>query len=215
METIEKVKILLVDDHRLFREGLKGLLENLSFVEVVFEAENGLECIAKLNAAMPDVVFMDIEMPGMDGIETTRRAVELYPNIRIIALSMYGDENYYTGMITAGAKGFVLKNSGFRDVEQAIVSVMEGNNFISQDILNRLIRGFGVKNKPKSNDLTEREVEVLYHICKGLSNQEIAEVLFLSKRTVDKHRENLLSKTGVKNTAGLVIFAVKNGIVDV
>ena len=215
METIEKVKILLVDDHRLFREGLKGLLENLSFVEVVFEAENGLECIAKLNAAMPDVVFMDIEMPGMDGIETTRRAVELYPNSRIIALSMYGDENYYTGMITAGAKGFVLKNSGFRDVEQAIVSVMEGNNFISQDILNRLIRGFGVKNKPKSNDLTEREVEVLYHICKGLSNQEIAEVLFLSKRTVDKHRENLLSKTGVKNTAGLVIFAVKNGIVDV
>lgn len=100
-------------------------------------------------------------------------------------------------------------------MEQAIVSVMEGNNFISQDILNRLIRGFGVKNKPKSNDLTEREVEVLYHICKGLSNQEIAEVLFLSKRTVDKHRENLLSKTGVKNTAGLVIFAVKNGIVDV
>lgn len=215
METIEKVKILLVDDHRLFREGLKGLLENLSFVEAVFEAENGLECIAKLNAAMPDVVFMDIEMPGMDGIETTRRAVELYPDIRIIALSMYGDENYYTRMITAGAKGFVLKNSGFRDVEQAIVSVMEGNNFISQDILNRLIRGFGVKNKPKSNDLTEREVEVLYHICKGLSNQEIAEVLFLSKRTVDKHRENLLSKTGVKNTAGLVIFAVKNGIVDV
>lgn len=112
METIEKVKILLVDDHRLFREGLKGLLENLSFVEVVFEAENGLECIAKLNAAMPDVVFMDIEMPGMDGIETTRRAVELYPNIRIIALSMYGDENYYTGMITAGSQRVRAKKFG-------------------------------------------------------------------------------------------------------
>lgn len=213
---MRNIQILIVDDHRLFREGLKGLLENLPFVGCVDEAENGVDCIIKLRNSAPDIVFMDIEMPEMDGIEATRRVVELYPDIRIIALSMYGDENYYTGMITAGAKGFVLKNSGFQDVENAIINVLEGNNFISQEILNCLIRGFGVKNKPKQLcDLTEREVEVLYHICKGLSNQEIANVLFLSKRTVDKHRENILSKVGVKNTAGLVIYAVKNGIVEV
>lgn len=210
------IKILVVDDHQLFREGLKVLLENLSYVDSVFEASNGIGFLSLLEDFIPDIVFMDIEMPEMDGVEATRIAVEKYPSINIIALSMYGDENYYTRMINAGAKGFVLKNSGFQDVENAINNVRDGNNYISQEILNRLIRGFGSKQKAnKSHELTERETEVLYHICKGLSNQEIADVLFLSKRTVDKHRENLLSKVGAKNTVGLVIYAVKNGIVEV
>jgi DNA-binding NarL/FixJ family response regulator len=118
-------------------------------------------------------------------------------------------------MINAGAKGFILKNSDIVDVETAIQQVASGNNFFSPEILNRLIKGFGNKPaKSKSTDLTNREEEVLYHICKGLSNQEIADKLFLSKRTIDKHRENLLSKTNSKNTAGLVMFAVKNKIID-
>jgi len=161
-------------------------------------------------------VFMDIEMPVMDGITATQQVLELHPGLNIIALSMYGDENYYTPMINAGAKGFILKNSGIQDVETAIHNVISGNNYFSQEILNRLLNGIRKKSKTKKSDeLTEREEEVLFHICKGSSNQEIADTLYLSKRTVDKHRENLLAKTNSKNTAGLVMYAVKNGIVAI
>lgn len=213
---MKKYSILLVDDHKLFREGLKVLLENLEYVKKVGEAANGKVFLEIIQNEMPDIVFMDMEMPEMDGITATNKAIQQFPDINIVALSMYGDENYYTQMINAGAKGFLLKNSGINDVENAIHSVISGNNFFSPEILKRLIQGFGKKREStKNHELTEREIEVLFHICKGLSNQEIADKLFLSKRTVDKHRENLLSKTNSKNTAGLVIFAVKNNIVEV
>jgi DNA-binding NarL/FixJ family response regulator len=129
---------------------------------------------------------------------------------------MYGEEDYYTRMIEAGAKGFVLKNSGIDDVEASIKNVMAGKNYFSQEILSGLLNSINRKNQPQKNtDLSERETEVLYQICKGLSNQEIADALNISKRTVDKHRENILSKSGTKNTAGLVMYAIKNGVVEV
>lgn len=213
---MEQVKVGLVDDHKLFREGLRMLLENSSFISQVFEVSDGESCLQNMSEWKCDILLMDIEMPGIDGIETTRQVLEKYPDTQIIALSMYGDENYYTRMISAGAKGFILKNSGIQDVEDAIKSVMSGNNYFSQEILQRLIQGIGRTKKPKPmGDLSQREEEVLYHICKGLSNQEIADKLYLSKRTVDKHRENILSKTNTKNTAGLVMYAVRNGIVEV
>lgn len=213
---MEQYSVILVDDHKLFREGLKLLLENLTYIKKVDEAGNGKEFLKLVEKYHPDIVFMDIEMPEMDGITATQQALKLFPDLNIIALSMYGDENYYSQMINAGAKGFILKNSGIQDVEAAIQTVISGNNYFSQEILNRLIKGIGGKSKTnQSNELSEREEEVLYHICKGLSNQEIANILYLSKRTVDKHRENILSKTNAKNTAGLVMFAVKNGIVEV
>ena len=213
---MEQYSVILVDDHKLFREGLKLLLENLDYIKNVDEAGNGKEFLKLIEKKQPDIVFMDIEMPVMDGITATQQVLKLHPGLNIIALSMYGDENYYTPMINAGAKGFVLKNSGIQDVEAAIHNVVSGNNYFSQEILNLLINGIGGKSKTKkSNKLSEREEEVLFHICKGLSNQEIADTLYLSKRTVDKHRENLLGKTNSKNTAGLVMFAVKNGIVEV
>lgn len=213
---MEQYSIILVDDHKLFREGLKLLLENLDYINNVYEAANGEEFLKLVEKKQPDIVFMDIEMPVMDGITATRQVLELHPGLNIIALSMYGDENYYTPMINAGAKGFILKNSGIQDVETAIHNVVSGNNYFSQEILNRLLNGIRKKSKTKKSDeLTEREEEVLFHICKGLSNQEIADTLYLSKRTVDKHRENLLAKTNSKNTAGLVMYAVKNGIVAI
>lgn len=213
---MEQYSIILVDDHKLFREGLKLLLENLDYIDNVYEAANGEEFLKLVEKQQPDIVFMDIEMPVMDGITATRQVLKLHPGLNIIALSMYGDENYYTPMINAGAKGFILKNSGIQDVETAIHNVVSGNNYFSQEILNRLLNGIRKKSKTKKSDeLTEREEEVLFHICKGLSNQEIADTLYLSKRTVDKHRENLLSKTNVRNTAGLVMYAVKNGIAEV
>ncbi|UCG27915.1 MAG: response regulator transcription factor [Bacteroidales bacterium] len=213
---MKQYNVILVDDHKLFREGLKLLLENLDYIEKVDEAENGKEFLKLAENYRPDLVFMDIEMPEMDGITATQKALKLYPDLNIIALSMYGDESYYTQMINAGAMGFILKNSGIQDVETAINNVISGKNYFSQEILSRLIDGIGKKSKSqKSGELSEREEEVLFHICKGLSNQQIANILYLSKRTVDKHRENLLSKTKAKNTAGLVMYAVKKGIVEV
>lgn len=213
---MEKLSIHLVDDHSLFREGLKFLLSNCDFISEIEESENGKIFLEKLDSKIPDVVLMDIEMPEIDGITASKIALEKYPNLKIIALSMYAEEEYYSKMIDVGVRGFLLKNSQFEDVQKAILDVSEGNNFFSQEILDRIIANMYKKKTEKTIlDLTEREIEVLYNICKGLSNQEIADLLFISKRTVDKHRENLLLKTEAKNTAGLVVYAIKNGIFEV
>ncbi|MDF1550914.1 MAG: response regulator transcription factor [Bacteroidales bacterium] len=210
-----KIKIFLVDDHSLFREGLKFLLSNTESVSEIFEAENGAILLKALEDVQPDVILMDIEMPVMNGIEATQKVLELSKDVKVIALSMHGDENYYTEMINAGAKGFLLKNSKFEDVLKAISEVYEGRNFFSSEILELIIKNLNRKTRKPNNFLTNREIEILYNICKGLSNQEIADLLYISKRTVDKHRENLLLKTQSKNTAGLVIYAIKNDIFEV
>jgi len=211
---MKKLKIYLVDDHALFREGLKFLLSSLDFVEEIFEAENGEQFISGLHENPADIALLDIEMPVMNRIEATRHALEILPEMKIIALSMYSEENYYASMIDAGASGFLLKNSKFNEVKKAISDVWEGRNYFSPEIVQSVITRFACEkshsHKTENIDITKREIEVLELICKGMSNTEIAEKLFISKRTVDKHRENLLLKTGSKNTAGLVIFAIKN-----
>lgn len=208
--------VFLVDDHTLFREGLSLLLGNLPYISKVYEASGGGDFLNMLPQTQPDLVFMDINMPGIDGIETTTRALEIYPDLKIIALSMYTEEDYYSRMINAGARGFMLKNSGIQDVETCIRNVMSGHNYFSPEILDSILKNIIRKTEPvKEGELSERELEVLYRICQGMSNQEIAELLSISKRTVDKHRENLLMKTDSKNTAGLVMFAIRNGFVEV
>ena len=211
-----KIKIFLVDDHNLFREGLKFLLSNNDMLSEIHEAENGKDLVKNVLSVKPDIILMDIEMPVMNGIEATREALKIYPETKVIALSMYGNENYYSEMIDAGAKGFLLKNSKFEDVTKAIIDVNEGRNYFSPEILEAIIKNLNKKKlKTTNTDLTEREIEVLYNICKGFSNQEIADFLYISKRTVDKHRENILLKTQSKNTAGLVIYAIRNEIFEV
>ena len=212
----ENLHVHIVDDHSLFREGLHFLLSKCDIISEIEESENGKVFLEKIQANVPDVVLMDIEMPEIDGVEASRRAIEKYPDLKIITLSMYSEEEYYTKMIDVGVRGFLLKNSQFEDVQKAILEVSEGNNYFSPEILDRIISNMYTKKTQKpALDLTEREIEVLYNICKGLSNQEIADLLFISKRTVDKHRENLLLKTEAKNTAGLVVFAIKNGIFEI
>ncbi|MDA3879447.1 MAG: response regulator transcription factor [Prolixibacteraceae bacterium] len=213
---MKNISLILVDDHQLFREGMQLLLSNLDYVSEVELAANAQELFQLLEHDTPDIIFMDIDLPETDGIEATGEVLKRYPDTNIIALSMYGEEDYYTRMIEAGAKGFILKNSGIDDVEASIKNVMAGKNYFSQEILSGLLNNINRKNQPaKNTNLSERETEVLYQICKGLSNQEIADVLNISKRTVDKHRENILSKSGTKNTAGLVMYAIKNGVVEV
>lgn len=213
---MNKLTIILVDDHQLFREGLKLLLQVNPKVGEIHQASNGAEFLKILQNITPDVVLMDIAMPEMDGIEATRLALQDFPDLKVIALSMFGDEGYYMKMIEAGAKGFILKNSDIDIVETAIENVVAGQNYFSSEVMANLVLNLNKKNAEEDKDeLTERESEILYHICKGLSNQEIADTLFLSKRTVDKHRENILSKTNARNTAGLVMYAIKHGVIQV
>ncbi len=211
-----KLALILVDDHNLFREGLKLLLSKVSFVQEIYEASNGQEFIDQLALVKPDIALLDIEMPVMNGIKATRKALEIMPELKIIGLSMYAEQSYYTNMIEAGAKGFLMKNSTFDDVQRAISNVAEGRSFFSGEIMDELIKNINRKKIIRQGtDLTDREIEILFLICKGLSNHEIANKFFLSKRTVDKHRENLLLKTGSKNTASLVIYAIKNDIIEI
>ncbi len=217
MENSNKIKLFLVDDHSLFLNGLKSLLSKNPQYSIVGEAGNGLEFLAAFESARPDVVLMDISMPEMDGIEASRKALEINPDLKIITLSMYGDQEYYTKMLESGVRGFVLKDSDIQEVETAINTVVEGGNHFSV----QLLRGLVVARKESllsGNDedyLSERELEVLIEICQGLSNLEIADKLFISKRTVEKHRANILLKSGCKNTASLVVFAIRNHLVEI
>ncbi|WP_088653978.1 response regulator transcription factor [Geofilum rhodophaeum] len=216
MENKQSIRVFLVDDHTLFLKGLKSLLDPLHDFTVVGEAYNGLEFLEKYEAARPDVVLMDISMPEMNGIEASKKVLEQDPNLKIITLSMYGDQEYYSRMLEIGVRGFVLKDSDIQEVKTAIHTVAEGGNYFSQPLLRGLIlaRKENPPTEQEDDQLSERELEVLLEICQGLSNNEIADKLFISKRTVEKHRANVLLKTGCKNTASLVVFAIKNHLVE-
>ncbi len=209
-------KVILVDDHALFREGLRGLLERYGDVEVVGEASDGDEFLEMIETIVPDVVFMDISMARVSGDEATQRALVLHPEMKIITLSMFGAEAYYSKMVQAGSRGFLLKNSEIGEVLEAIETVCEGGDYFSEELM-RSIRGNMLSmsgGEESETQLSTRELEVLVAICQGSSNQEIADELFISKRTVDKHRANIMEKTGCKNTANLVVYAIKNQLVD-
>jgi DNA-binding NarL/FixJ family response regulator len=212
---MEKIKVILVDDHTLFRKGMQFLLDEYDDIEIIAQASNGKEFLEILSGKQADVILIDIEMPVMNGIEATEQAIKLYPDLKIISLSMYGEEEYYYKMINAGAKGFILKNSDIDEVTRAIRTVMNGSTYFSSDVLYNVVKNITDVTEKKENlpQLSERELEVLAHICKGLSNEQIGEKLFISKRTVEKHRSNLLSKTNCKNTANLVMFAIDNKLI--
>lgn len=212
MTTTQKIDIALVDDHQLFRNGLKFILDNTDDISVAFEASNGREFLNYLDNIKPDLVLMDINMPEMDGVEATKRALEKYPDLNILVLSMFGEVDYYNTMIDLGVKGFILKDIDNNELLEAIRKVHKGGNFFSQELLLQLI-----KNKPGEEKilLTNREKEVLELICKGYSNQEISEKLFISQRTVERHRSSLLTKTNSKNSISLVVYSIKSGLVKI
>lgn len=214
------IRIALVDDHSLFRRGLRMLLSTHPDFEVVAEASSGEEFLELLPQSQPDVVFMDYSMGVLNGADTTERAIAEMPELKVISLTMYGDNAYYTRMAAAGAKGFLLKDSGFDEVVEAVNTVCGGGTYFSSLLLTSLSQSLRSTQTPSSaineqDMLSEREVEVLVGICQGLSTQEIADRHFISKRTVDKHRANILEKSGCKNTASLVVYAIKNGLVEV
>jgi DNA-binding NarL/FixJ family response regulator len=215
------IKVFLVDDHKLIRDGIKAHFEEDDRFDVVGEAANGQTALDLLKEMDVDIVLMDINMDEMDGIECTARICELYPHIKVLALTMLAENQHIKEMLKAGAVGYLLKNSNEQEIKHGIILVSEGQPFYSPKVLSTVMNSLSspVAKKKKSRfepsiPLTEREKEVLVLIIKEYSNQEIADKLFISKRTVDAHKRNLLEKTGAKNVAGLVIFALNNEIIN-
>jgi DNA-binding NarL/FixJ family response regulator len=204
------IKVIIVDDHQLFRNGLKFILTEISDLEVIGEASNGKEFLNLLKEFKPDLVFMDISMPEMNGIEACQKGLEIYPDLKILVLSMFGEDAYYNTMIDIGVKGFILKDTDNNELKTAINTILNGNTYFSQELLLKIIRN---KNSSPAIRLSRRESEVLALICKGLSTIQISDKLHISHRTVERHRANLLDKTDSSNSISMAIYAIKNNLV--
>ncbi|WP_420386739.1 response regulator [Roseivirga sp.] len=216
---MKKHRILLVDDHALVREGIKNSLDTQQHMEVVGEARDGNEALQRLAQEEVDVVVMDVSMPLMGGAETTKRIIEKYPQVNVLVLSMYNEEARIREMLNAGALGYILKSTSMQELVEAIELVSKGESYFTQEvsakIMNQLIKGRSDGQATAMSKLTTREVEILKLISEEFTNHEIADKLFISPRTVDTHRRNLIQKLQAKNTAGLVRFAIKNKIAEV
>lgn len=209
--------ILIVDDHKLIRDGLASYFSNDSEYEIKDEASNGIEALEKLEQNKVDFVLTDISMPYMDGIELTKKIHKEYPEIKIIALTMWNDNARIKKMMNAGAEGYVLKDCTEGELRTALDEVGKGGTYYSSEVTETVMNALmNKKGKQIGYDvpLTEREKEVLKLIVEENSNQEIADKLFISPRTVDAHKRNLLEKTGSKNVAGLVMYAIHNNLTD-
>lgn len=210
MET-EKIHIAIVDDHTLFRNGVAGLLSEFSELQVVFEAENGQNLQQVLSKhAIPDVILMDINMPVMDGYDTTRWLKAHYPQIKVLALSMFEDDKAVIKMIKSGASGYVLKESKPKDLLEAIKMIHTKGVYINELVSGKLIRS--VADEEDAPDFTKKELEFLKLCCSELTYKEIADKMFVSPRTVDNYREALFLKLNLKSRTGLVLYAIQNQI---
>jgi len=216
-----KTKIALADDHVLLRNGLANLLKDHDY-QVIFEADNGAEFIDKLKtSAIPDIVLMDINMPKMDGYDTAQWLKKNYPDIKVLALSMYDDENAIIRMLKAGARGYILKDSDPAELKFAIHSLLTKGFYHSELVTGKLIHTINHLDEPENSSvknvlgLNEREIEFLKLVCTEMTYKEIAEQMCLSPRTIDGYRDALFEKLNLKSRVGLVLFAIKNGIVKV
>lgn len=213
------VKIAIVEDHTLFREGLKSLLSGNDEYKIVAEYSNGKKFIDDFLNINVDLVLIDIEMPVMNGIDATVEAKMKKPDCKFIALSMYSEQKYYYEMIRAGVSGFVLKEATSDELEKAIEDVMSEQSYFSPMLLQQVVMHLPEMESRKKMisklQITEREFEVLELICQGMTNQEISDKLFLSTKTVETHKTHLLKKTSTKNSTSLILYAIKNKIVEV
>jgi DNA-binding NarL/FixJ family response regulator len=207
----KKYRVIIADDHSLFRQGLKLILMELNDIEVIADVPNGKELVEIAGILEPDLVIMDINMPFLNGIEASKILARDHPVIKILVVSMYGDEQYYNSVIENGVKGFILKDADNSELKTAVRDILNGKTYFSQELLLRLIRS---KQTPANVNLTSREQEILELICQGLGTAEISAKQFLSDRTIENHKANLFAKTGCKNSLSLVIFAFKNNLVS-
>jgi DNA-binding NarL/FixJ family response regulator len=211
---MKTIRILIVDDHQLILDGLKSLISNVPGFTFAGEATSGSEALFLAQSAKFDVVLMDIEMDGINGIETTRRLIAAIPGAKIIALTMYNEKGMITKALEAGASGYVLKNANKDELIGAILKVNSGEKYFSGEVIatmnekNSTVLHSG-KGNAEASKLTKREIEILQLIAQGLSNKEVGEKLFISHRTVDTHRTNMMEKLNIKNIAGLIRYAIQ------
>lgn len=219
--SVNKITVAIVDDHTLFREGVRLILEQDAKIEVVLEAEDGFSFLELLKTnTLPDVVLLDLEMPRIDGIETTKKLCESYPEIKIIIVSMYKDDRMIAHLMKIGAHGYLLKDASSDEFFEAIKTVHKTGMYFSERASNAMLNDLRDKRRKPPRvgtnyQLTNREKEVLELIAEGLTTAEIGEKLFLSVRTIEGHRKNLISKLGVRNTAALLIKAVKENLITI
>ena len=213
------IRIIIVEDLPIMLDGLKLLINKVKDFKITGEFYNGKEFTDNIATIEADVVLTDIDMPVMDGITATKLALSLKPDLKIIALSMYNDRKYYYEMVTAGAKGFVLKQTPSKELEDAIREVYNGGNYFSEELLRSVIiemRGLEkeiIQEKKELLKLSEKDIDFLNFLCQGLTNKELANKLFVSVRTIENTKSRLMQKTNTKNSAGLIIWSIKNNIV--
>jgi DNA-binding NarL/FixJ family response regulator len=214
----KKIDLVLVDDHKLFRDGLKYVLDQVEYIDVIGEASDGKEFLELMKSVQPEIILMDIAMPRMDGIEATRASLKLYPDLKIIALTMFDDEKYYYDILSAGAKGFVLKDSDSEILLNAIRAISKGESYFSNEILVKVIRSYTdfsdnkKRNHREKINFSELEMAVLKMISAGLSNKVISENLATSQKSIEGIRAGLLKKTGSSNSLNLVLYAIENDL---
>jgi len=215
----DTIKIILADDHRIFRKGLKSLLSEKENIEVLAEADNGDEALEAARKYKPEIVVMDIAMPKMDGIEATRQIRERFPDTEVVVLSMHAKKAYIDQVLKAGAKGYVLKDSDEENLLSAIETVHNGGYYLDSPIADQVLSDyFSDKSKrdlkKQSDPLSERERQVLRLLAEGHSNQEVADTLYISRKTVENHRANIVRKTGIQGQVGLTKYAARIGLID-
>lgn len=211
------IRIIIADDHELLREGFHTMLRKQTDIELVGEAENGVQLLELAGKLQPDVIITDIKMPRMDGIEATRLLTERYPKIGVIALTIFDDDHLIMDMMDAGAKGYLVKNASKQEIVEAVKTVYEKENYYCRHTSVRLAEMIATKKrkelqKAKEPKFTERETDIIKLICEGYINKEISRQLHLSIRTVEGYRRTIHEKMDVKNTAGIVVYAIQHGI---
>lgn len=217
---MEEIKVLLVDDHTIVRQGLRLLLDTQPDIRIVGETGEGREAIEKARQLMPDVILMDISMPGMNGLEACRRIRECCPGTRILALTMHDNEEYFFQALSAGAAGYILKKADPAELVSAIRVVYQGGAFLYPSVAKSLVADFlrrvdSGEERANFDGLTEREREILKLVAEGKTNREIASLLLISTKTADRHRANLMDKLNVHNRSQLIKYAIRKGIIDV
>ncbi len=218
---MKTIKIIIVDDHKIFRDGLNLALSTIDKVKVVAEAESGINLLKILKKQKPQIIFMDISLPDTNGILLAQKVLEVYSNVKIIILSSYNNIEIINESIQAGVSGYLLKNTDYNEIVTAIDTVLDDNIYFSTEIVNVIIKNKKEDFKTKRNkvkkealNLTKRQIEILSNICQGFDNKTIAILLHVSERTVEKHTQNIMNKTNTNSKSKLIIFALRNNILE-
>lgn len=211
------IRVLIADDHQMFLDGLKALLKREKNIQVIGEVSNGTQALEFIKKNTPDLLITDISMPGMSGVELTREVKHRYPDVKVLVLTMYNDKEIVGEILMSEAEGYILKNTGRQELSNAINRLIDNSTYYSNEVLNIMMTRMKKQKSIEKNTalLTPREIEIIKLIMEELSSEEIAEKLFISKRTVDTHRKNIIQKTNTKTLVGLLKFAIENNLAEV